>query len=92
MKCDSCFHKPVCIHYENKIDERYGYTSYNFDPDECGNYINSENVMIVNIGVWVRDSFVQGAFTKSHCSICGYETHDRSKVCPRCTAKMTGGG
>lgn len=92
MKCESCFHKKVCVHYQDYKTEAYAYMGVSFSPDKCEDYINSDNIMVVKIGKWIRDSFIEGMFAKSHCSICGYETYKRSEVevCPCCSSKMTG--
>lgn len=40
MKCDSCLHKSVCVHYSNIKSGTYAYMRVNFDPNkDCNDYI-----------------------------------------------------
>lgn len=40
QKCDNCFHKSICKHYESINNGDYAYMRVNFNPDECKDYFS----------------------------------------------------
>lgn len=91
MKCDTCFHKPVCHHYSDIKTDTYAYMGVRFNPDECENYVNVDDVSHVKYGHWIVEWNVHEC---SKCGQCfeyeGYMGHmDFFNYCPNCGAKMT---
>ena len=69
---------------------------YNFDPNQCSNYVNPDDITPVVCGKWKESNIPCEDYV---CSVCGgsnwyYGTNGvmaRSKYCPNCGARMDGG-
>lgn len=100
MKCDSCFHKEICTHCLGIKDGTYGAMRYNFDPEECTNYVVTAASAPVVHGHWCFGEF-NVICAPVWCSVCGeiqgnvcspqkWVDYPFHQFCGRCGAKMDG--
>lgn len=86
MKCERCFHKPICKHYIDIRNDTYVRIGYKFSPDECKDYVGTSDITTIVHGSWIYDS---GLF---RCSVCEELSvvDFRTPYCSQCGAKMGG--
>lgn len=67
MRCDNCYHKPICVHYSNIRNDTYARMGYRFSPDECEDHVNADNVAPVVHGQIIWKERNRGGFKTAKC-------------------------